>query len=161
VLVRGDRSDINLEGVLRHSAADALGSLGVVIAGLGIMVTGWEILDPIVGLVIALLILASSWRLISEPVGVLLERAPAGLDVPEIGMSIARVNGVQEVHDLHVWSITSGFPALAAHVIVDPRADANETRHAIEDMLREDFGLDHTTLQMAPAELLQLDSSPE
>lgn len=158
VLVRGDRSDINLEGVLRHSVADALGSVGVVIAGLGIALTGWDELDPIVGLLIALLILLSSWRLIQEPVEVLLERSPAGFDPQEIGMAIARVEGVDEVHDLHIWSITSGFPALAAHVMVDPRRDVTEVRHAIEAMLREQFEIDHTTLQMAPAQLIQLDT---
>lgn len=158
VLVRGDRSDINLEGVLRHSVADALGSVGVVVAGLGIALTGWDELDPIIGLLIAALILASSWRLISEPVDVLLERSPSGFDPQEIGMAIARVEGVDEVHDLHIWAITSGFPALAAHVMVDPRFDVTEVRHAIEAMLRDAFAIDHTTLQMAPAKLIQLDA---
>lgn len=157
VLIRGDRTDINLEGVLRHSVADALGSLGVVLAGLGIMLTGAEILDPIIGLLISLLILLSSFRLIWEPIEVLLERAPSGLDVETVGMAIARVGGVQEVHDLHIWSITSGFPALAAHVMVDPRFDLTETRHVIEAMLREDFEIDHTTLQMTLPDLIQLD----
>ena len=158
VLVRGDRSDINLEGVLRHSVADALGSVGVVVAGLGIALTGWDELDPIIGLLIAALILGSSWRLISEPVDVLLERSPSGFDPQEIGMAIARVEGVDEVHDLHIWAITSGFPALAAHVMVDPRFDVTEVRHAIEAMLRDAFAIDHTTLQMAPAKLIQLDA---
>lgn len=158
VLVRGDRSDINLEGVLRHSAADALGSLGVVLAGIGILATGWEILDPLIGLAISLLILLSSFRLIWEPVEVLLERAPPGIDVEAVGMAIARVHGVQEVHDLHIWSITSGFPALAAHVMVDPRFDIKDTRHEIEQMLREDFSIDHTTLQMTLPDLIQIET---
>lgn len=158
VLVRGDRSDINLEGVLRHSAADALGSLGVVLAGIGILATGWEILDPLIGLAISLLILLSSFRLIWEPVEVLLERAPPGIDVEAVGMAIARVRGVQEVHDLHIWSITSGFPALAAHVMVDPRFDIKDTRHEIEQMLREDFSIDHTTLQMTLPDLIQIET---
>lgn len=157
VLVRGDRSDINLEGVLRHSFADALGSLGVVIAGVGILLTGWNELDPIVGLLISLLILVSSWRLIQEPIEVLLERAPAGLDVEQVGMSIARLPGVREVHDLHIWSITSGFPALAAHVTVDPTCDVDETRRAVERMLEDDFSLSHTTLQVTAERLLQID----
>ena len=158
VLVRGDRSDINLEGVMRHSLADALGSLGVVIAGLGIMLTGIEELDPVIGLLISLLILGSSWRLIREPVEVLLERAPAGLDVEEVGMAIARVEGVREVHDLHIWSITSGFPALAAHVTVDATCEVDATRRAIEEMLGERFTIDHTTLQVTAEQLLQIDA---
>lgn len=157
VLIRGDRSDINLEGVMRHSLADALGSFGVVLAGLGIMLTGVEELDPVIGLLIALLILASSWRLIREPVEVLLERAPEGLDVEEVGMAIAGVSGVREVHDLHIWSITSGFPALAAHVTVDATCDIDETRRAVEAVLGERFGLEHTTLQVTAERLLQLD----
>jgi cobalt-zinc-cadmium efflux system protein len=156
VLVRGDRSDINLEGVLRHSLADALGSLGVVVAGVGIMVTGVELLDPVIGLLISLLILISSWRLIREPIEVLLERAPAGVDVEQVGMAIAGVAGVREVHDLHVWSITSGFPALAAHVTVDPTCEADATRRAVEAMLLEQFAIDHTTLQVTAERLLQL-----
>ncbi len=157
VLVRGDRSDINLEGVLRHSVADALGSLGVVIAGLGIVLTGWNELDPIVGLLISVLILISSWRLIREPIEVLLERAPEGMDVEAVGMAIARVPGVREVHDLHIWSITSGFPALAAHVTVDATCVVDDTRRAIEKMLKAEFELEHTTLQVTAEQLLQLD----
>jgi cobalt-zinc-cadmium efflux system protein len=157
VLVGGDRTDINLEGVLRHSAADALGSLGVIVAGLGIAITGWNILDPIVGLLISVLILISSWRLIKEPVEVLLERAPAGIDVESVGMAIAAVPGVREVHDLHIWSITSGFPALAAHVTIEADWPLDDTRRAIEQMLREEFELEHTTLQVTAERLLQLD----
>lgn len=157
VLVRGDRTDINLEGVLRHSVADALGSLGVVVAGVGIMLTGFNELDPIIGLLISVLILLSSWRLIREPVEVLLERAPEGLEVEEVGMAIARVSGVREVHDLHIWSITSGFPALAAHVTVDATCEVDDTRRAIEKMLGDDFNIEHTTLQVSAERLLQLD----
>lgn len=157
VLLRGDRSDINLEGVLRHSVADALGSLGVIIAGLGIVLTDWNELDPIIGLLISVLILISSWRLIREPVEVLLERAPEGMDVEAVGMAIARVPGVREVHDLHIWSITSGFPALAAHVTVDATCVVDDTRRAIETMLNDEFNLEHTTLQVTAEQLLQLD----
>ncbi|MGK2878617.1 MAG: cation diffusion facilitator family transporter [Solirubrobacterales bacterium] len=157
VLVRGDRTDINLEGVLRHSVADALGSLGVIVAGVGIVITGWNVLDPLVGLLISVLILLSSWRLIREPLEVLLERAPAGIDVEEVGMAIARMDGVREVHDLHIWSITSGFPALAAHVTVDATRAIDDTRRAIEKMLADDFELEHTTLQVTVEQLLQLD----
>lgn len=156
VLLRGDRSDINLEGVMRHSLADALGSVGVVLAGIGIMLTGIELLDPIIGLLIGLMILGSSWRLIREPLDVLLERAPAGLDPEEVGMAIAGVAGVREVHDLHIWVITSGFPALAAHVTTEATAGVDETRRAVEAMLGERFSIEHTTLQVTAERLLQL-----
>ncbi|HEV7918133.1 MAG TPA: cation diffusion facilitator family transporter [Solirubrobacterales bacterium] len=157
LLAGGDRKDINLEGVLRHSVADALGSIGVALAGLGIILTGWQPLDPIVGLVIALLILLSSWRLIREPVEVLLERAPAGLDVEVVGRTIAAVEGVREVHDLHIWSITSGFPALAAHVTVKATHEPDPVRTAIEALLVERFELSHTTLQVSCEQLVQLE----
>lgn len=159
VLAGGDREDINLEGVLRHSFADALGSLGVIIAGAGILLTGWQAFDPIVGLLLAVVILVSSWRLIFEPVEVLLERAPAGLDVEQIGEAIAHVAGVREVHDLHVWSITSGFPALAAHLTVNPTHDPEAVRRAVAAMLAERFELEHTTLQAACEPLLQIDAA--
>ncbi len=111
VLARGEREDINLEGVLRHSVADALGSLGVVVAGAFVLLGGSAIVDPIVGLLIAALILASSWRLIKEPFDVLMEAAPADLDVDGMGAAICEEEGVRSVHDLHVWTVTAGFGA--------------------------------------------------
>ncbi|HSC21729.1 MAG TPA: cation diffusion facilitator family transporter, partial [Solirubrobacterales bacterium] len=109
VLAGGEREDLNLEGVLRHSAADALGSLGVVIAGAWVLGGGSPVVDPIVGLLIAALVLASSWRLIKEPFDVLMESAPAGVDVDGVGRTICREEGVRSVHDLHVWTVTAGF----------------------------------------------------
>ena len=126
-LAGGDREDINLEAVLRHSAGDALGSLGVVISGALVLAFGWDRADPITGMVIGVLILLGSWRLIKEPIDVLMEAAPEGLDVQEIGIAMASVDGVREVHDLHVWTVTSGFPALAAHVRVAPAHDATRS----------------------------------
>lgn len=157
VLLRGDRGDVNLEGVMRHSIADAMGSLGVVIAGAGILLTGWLYLDPIVALLVAVLILISSRRLLVEPLGVLMERAPAGLEVESIGRAIVAVDGVREVHDLHVWTITSGFRALAAHVTVAPGRDCEAARIEIERELDDGFGLSHTTLQMSNEQLVQID----
>src|SRR5215213_230296 len=108
-LMSGDRRDLNLEAVLRHSAADALRSLGVIAAGAVVLATGWGYADPIVGLLIGLLVLAGAWGLIREAVDVLMESAPPGVDVPAIGRAMAAVPGVREVHDLHVWTVTSGF----------------------------------------------------
>ena len=148
VLARGEREDVNLEGVLRHSAADALGSLGVVLAGGFVLLGGSPVVDPLMGLAIAVLILLSSWRLIAEPVGVLMEAAPAGVDVEEAGAAICEEEGVRSVHDLHIWTVTSGFGALAAHVVVSRECDRDLVRRRIELLLRERFGIDHTTLQM-------------
>jgi cobalt-zinc-cadmium efflux system protein len=157
VLARGDREDINLEAVLRHSAADALGSIGVIVAGALVLITGWDRVDPIIGMLIGVLILLGSWRLIKEPLDVLMEAAPPGLDVQEIGTAMATVEGVREVHDLHVWTVTSGFPALAAHVRTDPARDLDEVRVAVERVLAERYGIEHTTLQMMAEQLLELE----
>lgn len=163
VLARGQRQDINLEGVLRHSLADALGSLGVVVAGGWVLAGGSDVVDPIVSLLIAALVLASSWRLIKEPVDVLMEAAPADLDVEGMGRAICGEDGVREVHDLHVWTVTAGFGAVAAHVVVARGADRDLIRQRLELTLRERFGIEHTTLQMEEAAeggLLRVENAP-
>jgi len=163
VLARGQREDINLEGVLRHSVADALGSVGVIIAGTVVLLGGSDIVDPIVGLLIAALVLASSWRLIKEPFDVLMEAAPVGLDVDAIGAAICREDGVRSVHDLHVWTVTAGFGALAAHVVVSRKCDRDLVRRRLELTLAESFGIKHTTLQMeeeADQALLRVENAP-
>lgn len=148
VLAGGEREDLNLEGVLRHSAADAVGSLGVLIAGAWVLLGGSAVIDPIVGLLIAALVLASSWRLIKEPFDVLMESAPADIDVDAVGRSICTEKGVRSVHDLHVWTVTSGFGAIAAHVVVAEGTDRDLIRRRLELTLKETFGIEHTTLQM-------------
>ena len=157
LLMGGDRSNVNLEGALRHSAADALGSLGVIVAGLIVITTGWNAADPIVSIAIGVLIVLGSWRLLREPFDVLMESAPEGIDVKDVGDAMCGVPGVREVHDLHVWTVTSGFPALAAHIRSDPSESADEVRKRVETVLHERFGLDHTTLQVVPEPLLQLE----
>jgi cobalt-zinc-cadmium efflux system protein len=157
LLVGGDRENVNLEGVLRHTAADALGALGVILAGLIVVTTGWDQADPVVSMAIGVLILLGSWRLLREPFNVLMETAPEGIDVQEVGAAMCAVPGVREVHDLHVWTVTSGFAALAAHIRTDPNDDAEEVRMRIESVLHDRFGLDHTTLQVVPEPLLQIE----
>ncbi|MFL5896546.1 MAG: cation diffusion facilitator family transporter [Thermoleophilaceae bacterium] len=153
----GDRTNINLEAALRHTAADALGALGVIAAGAIVLATGWDYADPIVSIAIGLLILLGSWRLIREPLDVLMEAAPADIDVQAVGRAMVAVPGVREVHDLHVWTVTSGFPALAAHVRSEPGDDPDDVRERLEAVLHERFGLDHTTLQVVTEPLLQLE----
>src|SRR3954466_2801755 len=163
VLARGQREDINLEGVLRHSAADALGSFGVVLAGAFVLLGGSPVVDPIVGLLIAALVLASSWRLIKEPFDVLMEAAPAGVDVEGVGQAICEEDGVRSVHDLHVWTVTAGFGAIAAHVVVAPDTDRDLIRRRLELLLKESYGIEHTTLQMeeeATEGLLHVENAP-
>lgn len=164
VLARGQRQDINLEGALRHSAADALGSIGVVVAGAWVLLGGSPIVDPIMGLLIALLVLASSWRLIKEPLDVLMEAAPSNLDVDKVGAAICEEQGVRSVHDLHVWTVTAGFGAIAAHVVVAEGSDRDLIRRRLELTLGERFGIEHTTLQMeeeAGQGLLSVENAPQ
>jgi cobalt-zinc-cadmium efflux system protein len=157
ILARASSESLNVRAALRHVLADAAGSLGVIAAGVAILVTGWVYADLVVSVLIGLLVLASSWTILRESVGILLESAPRGLDPQEVGRVMAAHPGVREVHDLHVWTITSGFPALSAHVLVDPGADCHGLRVELEQTLRERFALDHTTLQVdhAPG-LLQI-----
>jgi cobalt-zinc-cadmium efflux system protein len=148
ILSRGRRDDINLEAVLRHTAADALGALAVVVSGVVILATGWKPIDPLAAIAIAILILASSVRLVREPLDVLMEAAPPGLDADAVAKALCSVGGVSGVHELHVWSVTPGFEALAAHVVVAPGEDRDRARREVEFLLRQRYGIEHTTLQM-------------
>ena len=148
VLMRPASGSLNLQGALRHVLADLLGSLGVLASGITILLTGWYAADPLISAAIGLLVLASSWRLLRESVNILLEAAPQGINPAEIGRRMASTAGVSEVHDLHVWTITSGFPALSAHVLVDAGEDCHAKRRELERLLREEYGIYHTTLQV-------------
>jgi cobalt-zinc-cadmium efflux system protein len=148
ILHRRGSESLNVQGALRHVLADALGSLGVIAAGAVVLLTGWSYADPLVALAIAALVLASSWSILRDSVGILLESTPRGMDAEEIGRAMVEVEGVREVHDLHVWTITSGFPSLSAHVLVSPDADCHGKRRELERVLEDRFGLTHTTLQV-------------
>jgi cobalt-zinc-cadmium efflux system protein len=120
----------------------------VIVSGVVILATGWNPIDPLVGIAIAALILVSSVRLVREPLDVLMEAAPPGVDVEAVAQAIGSVDGVRGVHDLHVWSVTPGFEALAAHVVVVGGADRDRVRREAEFVLQDRYGLGHTTLQM-------------
>ena len=158
VLLRSERESLNVEAALRHVVADLLGSAGVVAAALLIVTTGWDQADPIVSALIALLVLASSWTILRDSISILLEAAPRGIDPKQVEAEIVRSPGVVSVHDLHVWTITSGFPALSAHVLVGAGEDCHGRRRELEALLQERFGIDHTTLQVdhAQEELLHI-----
>ena len=153
VLRRAGSHSLNVRGALLHVLADLWGSVGVMAAGLVVLTTGWEQADPVAAILIGVLILASSWRLLGESLSILLEATPGGMAAEDVGRAIVGVPHVVQVHDLHVWTITSGFPALAAHVLVEPDADCHAIRRQIEAMLRERFALEHTTLQVDHAGL--------
>jgi cobalt-zinc-cadmium efflux system protein len=163
VLARANRDSLNVEGSFQHLLTDLYAFAGTAIAAVVILATGFDRADPIASLAVAALMLHSSYRLLKASGRVLLEGAPEGVDPAEIGRALAAEPGVVEVHDLHVWEVTSGFPALSAHVVVSREADCHLTRAHLEGLLRERFGLEHTTLQVeheAPEELLTIDPPP-
>jgi cobalt-zinc-cadmium efflux system protein len=147
LLTRSDHTHLNIRGALFHVLGDALGSVGAMIAALMVHFLGWTQADPVVSVVIALIIIASSFRLLLDTAHVILEGAPHHLDTDEIRKAIGDVSLVREVHDLHVWSITSGMVSLSVHVVAD-----NGSRHdllcALRDMLKEKFKIEHVTIQI-------------
>ena len=155
-LSRAERRSLNVEGAMAHVLADLYASVAAAVAGLLIVVTGVGEFDGIAALVVAALMVGSGWRLLRDASRVLLEAAPSGVDPDEIGRTLARHQGVVEVHDLHVWEVTSGFPAVAAHVTVASGDDCHARRRELQALLGERFGIRHTTLQVdhSPAEQL-------
>jgi cobalt-zinc-cadmium efflux system protein len=148
ILSRSEGDNLNVQGALRHVIADALGSVGAIVAALVIVLTGWRYADPLVSVAIGLLILASSWSLLRDSTNILLEATPRSIDAEEVGRRMAGAEGVVEVHDLHIWTITSGFPALSAHVLVSQSEDCHARRRDLEKLLAHEYGISHTTLQV-------------
>jgi len=160
ILARDEGESLNVAAALRHVLADLAGSVGVIVAAVLVLTTGWQAADPLVGALIGLLVLGSSWGILRDSLRVLLEQAPPDLDPGELGEAMATVPGVVEVHDLHIWTVTSGFPALAAHVLVTEDADCHERRRALESMIAERFAIEHTTLQVDHAQTKPLQIEP-
>jgi cobalt-zinc-cadmium efflux system protein len=148
LLHRHGHDTLNTRAALRHVLADALGSVGVLVSALVILLTGWEYADPVAGVVIGLLVLASSWTVLRDSVHILLEGAPKVIDAAALGRRLAEMPGVVDVHDLHVWTITSGFHALSAHVLVERGDDCHARRRELEEVLLREYGIEHTTLQV-------------
>jgi cobalt-zinc-cadmium efflux system protein len=157
-LSKANRSSLNVEGAFQHILNDLYAFIGTAVAGLVVLLTGFARADAIATLVVVALMLKAGYGLVRESGRIFLEAAPAGLDPDEIGDRLVARASVTEVHDLHVWAITSGQPALSAHVLVAPEGDCHAVRRDLEHLLRHDYGLTHTTLQVdhAPAEVLTL-----
>jgi cobalt-zinc-cadmium efflux system protein len=152
VLARASRESLNVRGAFLHIVTDAAAFAGTALAGGIILATGWNRLDPVASLLVAALMFWSSAQLLRESAVIFLERAPDDVDPEAIGQALVGESGVVEVHDLHVWTVTSGFPALSAHVLVEPGADCHAARRRLEQTLADRFGLTHTTLQVDHAE---------
>ena len=148
LLSRARRKSLNVRGAYLHIVTDLAAFVGTGVAAVLIVLTGWNRLDPIASLLVAALMFAAAWSLLRESGRIFLEGAPASAPPADVGPAIVAHPGVVETHDLHVWTVTDGFPALSAHVLVQPGADCHRIRLELEAMLHERFGIDHTTLQV-------------
>jgi cobalt-zinc-cadmium efflux system protein len=148
VLAGADRRSLNVRGALLHVATDLAAFAGTAVAGGLVLATGWDRFDPIAGLLVSALMVRSSWSLLRESGRIFLEAAPAEIEPGAVARALAEQPDVAEVHDLHVWTVTSGFPALAAHVLVEPGADCHDVRRRLQRLLEERYHLHHTTLQV-------------
>jgi len=147
ILHHGHEHSLNQRGAYLHVLSDALGSAGALAAGTIILVTGWLPADPLISVFISLLILASAWRLVKESTDILLEATPAGIALDEVHDRIASIPGVTSVHDLHVWTVTSGVIAMSGHLVVGNPGDNQRVLEAVQERLG-DMGIGHVTVQM-------------
>lgn len=150
-LARANRESLNVEGSYQHLLTDLVAFAATAAAGAVILGTGFARADGIAALFVAAIMLRAAFRLLRDSGRVLLEAAPAGTSVADIGAALAAHPAVAEVHDLHVWEVTSGFPSLSAHVLVRPRADCHDVRRELDVLLRERFRIEHSTLQVEHA----------
>jgi cobalt-zinc-cadmium efflux system protein len=151
--------NLNVRGAYLHILGDLLGSIGAIAAGLLILTKGWMIADPIISVVISLLILIGAWRLVREATDVLLESAPKGLDVEELVENLREIEGLEELHDIHVWTLTSGFVAMSGHGVID---DLNMHRRILDEINEKlnNRGISHVTFQLEPRPLHQIEGVP-
>jgi cobalt-zinc-cadmium efflux system protein len=149
LLHRSAAHSLNIRGAYLHVLGDLLGSVGAILAAVVILLTGWVPADPLISILVAGLILASSWRLVRESVDVLLEAAPRHIDLGEVRSTICEVPGVEEIHDLHVWTLTSGVLAMSAHVVAETARHPALTAE-VHRRMHERFGIRHVTVQVDP-----------
>ena len=148
-LIREDAaSSLNVRGAYLHVLGDALSSVGVMVAAFVMLLTDWTLADPLASAAIGLVIVPRTWALLRQAVNVLLEGTPPHLDLAEIEAAIQRVFGVRRVHDLHVWTLTSGREAMSAHVVVDDVGESDRLLRELHEVLHARFGIDHTTIQL-------------
>jgi cobalt-zinc-cadmium efflux system protein len=155
---KANRSSLNVEGTYQHILNDLFGFIATAIAGLIVLTTGFNRADAVASLIVVALMLKAGYGLVRESGRIFLEAAPAGLDPNTIGDQLVAQPSVTEVHDLHIWTITSGQPALSAHVLVAPDGDCHAVRRDLEHLLSHEYDLTHTTLQVdhAPDPVLAL-----
>ena len=147
---RGSEHDLNMRSAFVHLAGDAVATFGAILAGIGIALTGWQILDPLASVLIGVLILWSAWGIVRESISILLESTPRDIDMALVVSDLLRIDGVRGVHDLHVWSVTHDLRALSAHVLTDDVSISagSAIQHAINDLVSRKYGITHATLQL-------------
>jgi len=154
-LLSGSSQSLNVKGAYYHMLGDTVSSLGVIGAGLIILLTGWVTIDPLVSIGIGGIILVGAYRLVKEAVDILMESTPRGIKLLEVHRAISAVEGVKEIHDLHIWTITSGMPSLSAHLTLQENLSQKPegVLIGVQRLLKERFGIEHTTLQLEPPSL--------
>ena len=148
ILHRGHHHNLNLRGAFLHVVSDAIGSVGAIVAGIVMWRTGWYLADPLISIFIGILILFSSWSLVRDSLSVLMQAVPKGIRLEEVRQTIEAVEGVSEVHDLHVWAVTSDIFTLSAHAVVENGGDFHEVLNGIEETLKERYNIEHITIQL-------------
>lgn len=148
VLAGANRESLNVEGAFQHILTDLFAFLATAVAGVVIVTTGFAAADGLAALVVAILMVRAGWGLLRDSGRVLLEGSPRGIDPTAVAQALAAAPDVIEVHDLHIWEVTSGFPALTAHVLLEPGCDCHQRRRDFETLLHDRFGIDHTTIQV-------------
>lgn len=151
LLTAGSKESLNLRGAYLEVLGDLLGSVGVIVAAITLYTTGWTYADPIIGVGIGLFILPRTWKLTRQALRILLEVAPAGMDLAKIEAELAALPGVAAVHDLHIWTITSGMDSASGHIVVAEGADYEEVLRRVCAVLRDKHKIDHATIQCEPA----------
>lgn len=151
LLAAGSEESLNLKGAYFEVLADMLGSIGVIISALVIMLTGWTLVDPIIGAAIGVFIVPRTWTLLKNAVNILLEGTPIGFEIEKLERVLEALPDVVDVHDLHVWTITSGVDAMSGHLVVVDGADEQSVLVAARELLHEDFGIEHATIQIETA----------
>ncbi|QHS21538.1 cation transporter [Virgibacillus sp. MSP4-1] len=153
ILMKGDTEEnLNLRSAFLHVLGDLLGSVGAIVAGLLIMFFNWNIADPIASVIVALLVLISGWRVTRDSVHVLMEGKPSHIEMDVVEETLCNISGVKEVHDLHVWAITSDFPTLTCHLIVKDDVNRDSILEKASNLLHDKFELHHTTIQIEGAD---------
>ncbi|WP_449537622.1 cation diffusion facilitator family transporter [Ferdinandcohnia sp. Marseille-Q9671] len=149
LISKGDvKNNVNLRSAYLHVLGDALGSVGAIIAGLLMLVFDWYVADPIISVVVAVLILKSAWGVLTHSIHILMEGTPITIDQKEVKATLEEIEGVIDVHDLHIWTITSGMDSLTCHILIKDDSDSQEILQQAIDKIRETFKIEHTTIQI-------------